>query len=211
MKYNIFVEKLNSEYTADLFVPGDKSRNEKIILKYLESWNSYRDSKMLEQENALEKLFIEFADNSSLENVLLKVSCLNDFYSTNIKDTHSVAKIIFDISIDNKLKNHDLSVVNEIADSCKNESTGQRREFSFASKYCSFLQPEFFPIYDSRNKQILKYYAKELNIKGIKLDADYLEYVKIIDRYKKIFSLEKFSYKEIDRFNWIFCNKVLGK
>ena len=205
------MEKLQSEFKDDVFVAGDKSRNEKIVLKYLESWNNYRDHKMHEQENALEKLFADYADNCSLENVLTKVSCLNDFYSTNIKDTHSVAKIIFDLGIDDRLKNHDLSIVNEIADSCKNRSAGQRREFSFASKYCSFLQPDFFPIYDSRNKKILQYYAKELNIKGIKLDADYLEYVKIIDRYKEIFSLEKFSYKEIDRFNWIFCNTVLGK
>ena len=34
----------------------------------------------------------------------------------------------------------------------------------------------------------------------------YEDYVKIINKYREIFGLECFSYKEIDRFNWIFCN-----
>ena len=34
----------------------------------------------------------------------------------------------------------------------------------------------------------------------------YEDYVKIINKYREIFGLECFSYKEIDRFNWLFCN-----
>ena len=34
-----------------------------------------------------------------------------------------------------------------------------------------------------------------------------IEYIEeIINKYREIFGLECFSYKEIDRFNWLFCN-----
>ena len=47
------------------------------------------------QEKSLNKLFLKLCPkNKKIEDVLLKVSALNDFYSTNIYDTYSVAENI---------------------------------------------------------------------------------------------------------------------
>ena len=184
----------------------NKSDNKEIVKKYLDKWYTYRDSKMLEQENALSILFQHFYQNNNLQNVLVKVSCLNDFYSTNIRDTYSVAKVIYQLNIDRRLQNGDLSLVDDIAAGTEKKCKSARREYSFASKYCSFHRPDVYPIFDSRNEKILNIYKNEININPFNLQESYEDYVKIINKYREIFGLECFSYKEIDRFNWLFCN-----
>jgi hypothetical protein len=207
-----FIQNLQNEvFKADLFVPGDKTGNTKIVQKYLTALKTYRDSKMFNQEKALSELFKNYLSNTSLQNVLLKVSCLNDFYSTGIIDTYSVAKTIFDLDVDSKLAAGDLSLVNKISSETKEKCESKRREYSFASKFCSFQKPEIYPIYDSRNEIILNYYKNEIKIVSNKIESDYCEYVKVINEYKTVFALDSFSYKEIDRFNWMFVNTVLDK
>lgn len=178
--------------------------NIEIVKKYLNMWHSYRDSKMLEQEYALNSLFQNYYQNNNLQNVLLKVSCLNDFYSTHIIDIFSVAKVIYEMNIDKMLFEGDLNLVNLMSDELRNKTN--RREYVFATKYCSFHRPEIYPIYDSKNDKVLKEYKKDLNIEQVKLDENYFDYVKTINKYREIFGLESFSYKQIDRFNWTFAN-----
>ena len=62
----------------------------KEVEKYLNLWNSLPD--YVSQESALDKLFFgNFKYNDNLENILIKCSVLNDFYSTNIFKIYSVA------------------------------------------------------------------------------------------------------------------------
>lgn len=57
------------------------------------------------QEAALDKLFFTFApENTNIEDILLKVSTLNDFYSTNIFSVFPVAEHILSLNIDERLK-----------------------------------------------------------------------------------------------------------
>ncbi len=197
------------EFQQDILKINSSEENKRIVQKYLEKWKTYRDGKMQEQENALIDLFKTFPKNNNLQNVLVKVSCLNDFYSTNIKDTFSVAKVIFDLHIDDRLQTGDLNLVNDIAE--KTKENAHRREYSFASKYCSFHKPEIYPIFDSRNETMLKFYKNKISEKPLELKKDYESYVSIINKYKSAFGLSDFSYKEIDRFNWTFCNTVMDK
>lgn len=181
------------------------THNIEIVKKYLNIWYTYRDSKMVEQEYALNSLFQNYYQNNNLQNILLKVSCLNNFYSTHIIDTFSVAKVIYEMNIDKMLFEGDLNLVNLMSDELRNK-TNHRREYVFATKYCSFHRPEIYPIYDSKNDEVLKEYKKDLNIEQVKLDENYFYYVKTINKYREIFGLESFSYKQIDRFNWTFAN-----
>ena len=103
------------QFSSDILEVGKSFNNKEIVKKYLDNWYTYRDSKMLEQEYALSTLFQHFYQNNNLQNVLVKVSCLNDFYSTNIRDTYSVAKVIYQLNIDTRLQNADLSLVDDIA------------------------------------------------------------------------------------------------
>ena len=157
---------------------GNQSDNKEIVKKYLNMWCTYRDSKMLEQGYALSTLFQNFYQNNNLQNVLVKVSCLNDFYSTNIRDTYSVAKVIYKLNIDTRLQNADLSLVDDIAAETKKNCKSGRREYSFATKYCSFHRPEVYPIFDSKNEKILRYYRKDISINPFTLRKSYKDYVK---------------------------------
>ena len=103
--------------------------------------------------------FGDFKDNTSIENILIKCSVLNDFYSTNIFKVYPVAVHILDLDIDDRLNRHDPTLVNDIANIVIN---GKSKYFySFASKYCSHHDPINYPIYDSYVEKVLKYFRNK--------------------------------------------------
>lgn len=77
---------------------------------YLSAWYRLEDYSL--QEEALDKLFFQLCpENTCIEDILLKVSTLNDFYSTHIYSTFPVAKHILALHIDERLKADRKSVV----------------------------------------------------------------------------------------------------
>jgi hypothetical protein len=84
------------------------------VEKYLKKWDSLENYVL--QEKSLDKLFfITYPNNNEIEDILIKVSSLNDFYSTNIFSVFPVAKHILNLDIDNRLKSNDETLVNDIA------------------------------------------------------------------------------------------------
>lgn len=84
------------------------------VEKYLNKWNTLENYVL--QENSLDKLFFKtYPNNNDINDILIKCSSLNDFYSTNIYSIFSVAKHILNLKIDARLKNGDTSLVNDIA------------------------------------------------------------------------------------------------
>ncbi|MGH9929871.1 MAG: hypothetical protein ACREA9_11695 [Pyrinomonadaceae bacterium] len=125
--------------------------------------------------------------------LLLKVSALNDFYSTNIFDTYSVAKHILKKNIDQRLKVGDHSLVNELA---RVTIRGKQRNFySFASKYCSHHFPDWFPIYDSYVEKMLLYYARADYFASFHKNdlKSYGSFVEIIRNFQSHYGLGQFS------------------
>ncbi len=100
---------------AKLREPVLQGPSEKNINACLKEWKE--DEKNVVQENVLRFLFKkQYPDNTKIEDILLKVSALNDFYSTNIFDTYTVSKHILNRKkIDEKLRSGDLDLVNKIA------------------------------------------------------------------------------------------------
>ncbi len=83
------------------------------IKNYLEKWDTL-DNYVL-QESSLSKLFTQTYPLNNMDDVLIKVCALNDFYSTNIFSPLTIAKHIVELKIDQRLKNEDLELVNDIA------------------------------------------------------------------------------------------------
>lgn len=129
-------------------IPDDYIPSVSEVEKYLSLWNELDN--YVNQENALDKLFFLLCrNNTDLSDILIKCSTLNDFYSTNIYDVHSVAKHIFSISmIDKRLQSGDLSLVEDIANVNVGKTQVSKYFFSFASKYCSHHQPMKYAIFD---------------------------------------------------------------
>ena len=96
-------------------IPQEYEPSPSEVEKYIRLWDSLDN--YVNQEKALDKLFFSLCQkNNTIEDVLLKCSTLNDFYSTNIFDIHAVAKHILSIAdFDKRLKNGDLTLVDEIA------------------------------------------------------------------------------------------------
>ena len=118
-----------------------KRPSDKEISKYLKKWDTLENYVL--QESSLRKLFTKtYPNNNDLDEVLIKVCSLNDFYSTNIFSPFKVAKHIVKLNVDKRLVEGDLSIVNKIAvvSVKKNKSINF---YSFASKYCSHHKPKF--------------------------------------------------------------------
>lgn len=184
--------------------------NTETVKNYLAKWNSLENYML--QESSLGLLFNKFCpENKNIEHVLLKVSALNDFYSTNIFDTFTVAKHILNSDIDKNLIANDYKIVNKIAKvSIKNK---KKNFYSFASKYCSHHKPEYYPIYDSFVDKMLIYYNKIDKFKEFKKEnlKDYGEFIEIIGAFKKFYKLDQFSLREIDIFLWLAGKEYFPK
>lgn len=176
------------------------------VEKYLKKWDSLDDYTL--QESSLKKLFTKtYPLNNDLDDVLVKVCTLNQFYSTNIRQIFTLSKHIKNLNIDEELKNKSLDIVGKIASGHGIHIKKTAKEsylYSFATKYCSHHNPIDYPIYDSYVEQIL-IHCKNKDKFDIFNNEDlksYKRFKEILLNFRKSYGLEKFNLKEIDRYLW---------
>lgn len=169
--------------------------------KYVNNWKSLTN--YIEQEKCLDKLFKQmFPNNTDLQEILIKCSTLNSFYSTNIYSIFLMARHIQNLNIDNDLKTGNYDLVNKIAN--LNIKGKAFKFYAFATKYCSHHNPLKFPIYDHYVGKALSYYLKKdkfckFACKDLK---DYDKFVNIINEFIKYYGLSAYSIKQIDQYLW---------
>lgn len=155
------------------------------------------------QERALDKLFMELCPkNNRIEDVLIKCSALNDFYSTNIFGIHTLAEHILSLNIDKRLYQVDYTLIGDIA---KVEVNGKEHCFySFATKYCSHHLPEKYAIYDNYVEKVLLTMNKKKPFANFKREdlKDYETYMGVIRGFSQHFGLTQFSIKQLDQYLW---------
>ncbi|MCU9533553.1 hypothetical protein [Streptococcus sp. CSL10205-OR2] len=182
-------------------LPEKYKPNQKEVEKYLEKWDSLENYVL--QENALDKLFFTtYPKNVDIDDILIKVSALNDFYSTNIFSVFPVAKHILSLNIDEAIKNSDESIVNKMALVNMNGKT--KNFYSFATKYCSHHFPNEYPIYDIYVEKVLMALNKRdhfYKFKKIEL-KNFSTFKSVIIAFRLFYGLDKFSVKDIDRYIW---------
>ena len=175
--------------------------NKSQVNLYLRKWKTLKKYKM--QEESLNLLFNEWPENKELEQILLKVSALNDFYSTNIFDTYTVAKHILKCNIDKDLSAGNEALVNKIAPVTINGKT--RNFYSFASKYCNHHKSESYPIYDYYVDKMLVHFKKKDKFDTF-INEDLKEYQSFVERIKnfqKYYDLSAFTLRDIDIYLWL--------
>ncbi len=168
---------------------------------YLARWDSLENYVL--QEGSLDKLFFKtYPQNNDINDILIKCSSLNDFYSTNIFSIFPVAKHILNLKLDGRLRKGDPTLVNDIA---RIVIGGKDKNFySFATKYCSHHNPKEFPIYDSYVEKVLWHFKKldgfaEFARKDLK---DYEKFKNVLLEFKKFYKIEQYNLKDIDRYLW---------
>jgi hypothetical protein len=171
------------------------------------------DERYLFADQAITNLFQMFPENKKLEDVLLKISVLNDLYSTNIFGTFILAKHILQLNIDEGLEKTDPTIVNKIAVGhgiTKPNGLGDRCFYSFATKYCNWHKKEAYPIYDSFVDKILIAYRNRDNFSTFTNNdlKDFTHFKEIITDFRMHYNLTKHSLKEIDKFLWIYGKTI---
>lgn len=172
------------------------------VEKYLAAWDE-QDSYRL-QEKALDKLFFDaYPSNTTIEDVLIKVTCLNALYSTNIFSPFTVAMHILKLNIDERLKVGDPSLVEDIAlVTMGNAET--KNFYSFATKYCSHHQPKQYAIWDSYVDEVLKYF-RDVDGFAIFADADLKSqalFKDVLYKFASYYGISRYSLKDLDRYLW---------
>ena len=184
--------------------------SEAEVKKYLNKWDSLENYVL--QESALDKLFFNtYPNNKDINDILIKAAALNDFYSTNIFSIFPVAKHILNLNIDQRLKNKDTSLVNDIA---KVEINGKAKNFySFATKYCSHHYPLDYPIYDSYVEKVLIILNKRDAFSKFKKEdlKDYTKFKRVVIDFRAFYKLEQFTLKDIDRYIWQLGKEYLPR
>lgn len=162
------------------------------------------------QNDSLACLLKKYPCHTNKSAVATKVKLLNLFYSTGIMATNAMAEHIFNIKdIDARLACGDKRLVGEIAHLQLDNAV--RNNYSFATKYCAYHQPDKYPIYDSMVAKTFttlfcndflpeyKSYTKTSFAEKLK---DYDFYVEFYDYFMDEFDLKEFSYREVDAYIW---------
>ena len=183
---------------------------EEQVKHWLKQWEKLED--YVAQEKAINNLFnSQYRPNNSLENILVKCSVLNDFYSTNIFKIYPVAKHIYGLKIDDRLVKGDPTLVDDIS---KLQIGKKNKNFySFASKYCSHHNQVEYPIYDSYVHKVLWYFRRVDNFDEFEENdlKNYVKFKNILIKFKEFYKLGKFSLKELDRYLWLSGKKYFPK
>ena len=162
---------------------------------------------------ALRKLFASLPFNAELGDVLLKTAALNALYATSIFAIYQVAKHIHNLQIDTRLAAQDRTLVEDIAQ-VQLSNNKKRRNYSFATKYCSWHSPETFPIYDGFVDNLLWRYAQQDSFFGgeqlrrYDFWNDYPTFTRTMLAFRDYNNLQQFTLREIDKFLWGYAREL---
>ena len=181
-----------------------------LVRSYIQRFDEGRDGLV---DKALFELFRAFPENTRMEHILFKVLGLNSLYTTGIIAVRPVAKHILSLNIDAKLAAGDATLVNEIARTPMGNGK-IRRNYSFASKYCSWHAPEAYPLFDSVVEKLIMAYQRIDRFADFVWQvelSDYLKFKRTIEVFRETYGLTEFSFKELDKFLWLYGKESFGK
>ncbi|MER0439771.1 hypothetical protein [Emticicia sp. W12TSBA100-4] len=155
-----------------------------------------------------------FPENKNIDEIKLKIDSINSLYSTNIYDTLNVAKHIQSLNLDDALINGDISIIPKIATghgiaSLKSETGKEINFYAFATKYCSWHNPEEFPFFDSYIEKLLIAYREFgfYNFRNVEL-KQYERFKTILMSFRAYYGLSDLSLKEIDKFLLLYAKDL---
>ena len=184
-----------------------------LLDEYIAKFNN--DERYYLADQAIIKLFEAFPENKQLEDILLKISVINDLYSTNIFGTFIMAKHIQGLDIDKDLETGNPDLVNKIASGHEIRSNKTNKEinfYSFATKYCNWHNRDDYAIYDSFVEKVLLAYKKRDNFSEFKKGElkDFRKFKSVIMDFADFYNLTRRNLKEIDKFLWVVGKEMFS-
>ncbi len=182
---------------------------EHLVERYLKLFQ--QDERYAPADDGLTQLIAAFPKNSELGHVAVKASAINALYSTGILAIYQVAVHVHRLDIDAELAQHSTAVVDKIA--AVKFRNKPHNLFSFASKYCSWHDQDNYPIYDRFVDALLRAYRRKDKFMSFK-NADLRRYEcfkNIVSGFREHYGLQRFSFKELDKFLWLYGRQLYGK
>lgn len=155
-------------------------------------------------DRAILRLVQQLPHNTDLDVVLLKVCIINDLYGTQIYSTFEMAQHIQSLNIDPELRRKSTNVVNAIAKARLGNK--ERNCYSFATKYCSWHDQCNYPIFDKFVEAVILQYRRLDSFTSFRKQdlKDYGSYKRILTDFRTFYGLQRFTFKELDKFLWMY-------
>ncbi len=178
------------------------------IKRVFKLWNETREFKNYSVEDeVLQRLFRACPKNENLHKIIVKITCLDTFYSTNATKyvkIHEIAEKILRLNFDERVRDWDELLVEELA---KFKNANFR---SFASKYCAWhnwyvYERNDYVIYDSIVRKKLAHFNEhypfaKFSENGLK-KGSYANYKAILEQFRDKFELGC-KFRDLDWYLW---------
>jgi hypothetical protein len=88
----------------------------------------------------------------------------------------------------------------------------ERKNYAFATKYCSFHNPSEYPIYDSFVDRVLRAYQKQDSFSSLPLGElkDYARFKEVLKAFVMFYDLGNVNARELDYFLWGYGKEIFG-
>ena len=180
---------------------------ETVLKKYLDIFADQEMYFTNDRKNV--ELFHNIPLNTNAEDVQMKLSAINDTEISHNAILGDVKNHILDLKIDDRLKNNDLSLVENIA-----HITVKGHPYNllhFASVYCNLHKPDVFPIY---SEQHITFYKKYIIENKLPLDPEKINTYEVFskalnDLVQRLGLTGKMNYLQIRKFGWLYAETVV--
>lgn len=159
------------------------------------SWN--------EIDKLLRREFIKKEENKKLHDIGYKIELVNKLYNCSLRmDKRVVAEELKNLELDSLFADKGLSPEEIVEKMGRIIPATYKRSIGpvFASKYCHFHFPEIFPIYDKFARIAL---SDLLDKKKGEYNGKYALFKRDLDDFMEKLNW-KTSYKEIDKYLWLY-------
>lgn len=155
------------------------------------------------------ELFEKTPSNDSADDIRTKISAINDDEIRKLTLMEDMVTHILNLKIDDRLKQGDLTLVEDIANVISHGKSYHM--LHFASVYCNFHKPEVYPIYSEQHFAFYRQYIKtfSLTLDPQKLNTYQVFSSALNDLLTRAGLKGKMNYLHIRKFGWLYADKVL--
>lgn len=157
------------------------------------------------------ELFEKTPLNTNAEDIRMKISAINDDEIRKQTLMEDMVTHILGLKIDDRLKQGDLNLVEEIA-----SITAHGKSYHvmhFASVYCNYHKPDVYPIY---SEQYFAFYRQYIKTFALPLDPENLNSYQVFSAALNDLLIRtnlkgKMNYLHVRKFGWLYIGKVLDE